>query len=518
MPNNKPGINLDPWLLLEVLGEPVLLSDMGSVISVSFPRAGFPTDPQPTIGDILSAMVDLIEPGRVLDLEPPWDVVTSLKLPNFTLKMDLSKTTRSFEFDITPTGLSVGPASLTSLNFKFTPAQGAKKGSKKKQFFFTADGTIGGVALNQLSWNMLRQPPPEPALPVKAPVFELDYLAFGQRVRLLNPPATFDDVISQLEGTPPADDLQPLPATALTFDADASWLAALKFSVMGAVTLGVVFNDPVLYGAKITLSGPKVKILDGLAFEVLYRKIADGLGLYHIELKLPDRFRRFDIGAATITLPIIDLDIYTNGSFLIDFGFPHNHDYSRSATLEIIILGIPVLGAGGFYFGVLDQQTAVDLPKLQAGTGSFSPVIVFGLGLKIGLGKSIDEGIFQAGFELSVEGIIEGVLAFYESADRTVTDTYYKVSGMIALVGHLYGSIDFVVIKARVDLLVFASVQFVYEAYQGAVITLTAEVSVQVSLDVDLGIFSFSVHFSFEAHVQADFTIEVADNHKWIAA
>lgn len=516
----KAGLNLEPWLILDVLGVEVLVEASGSVISVSFPTTSLPADKVPTVGDALDVLIDLIEPGRVLDLEPPWDAIASSKLPHFTLKVDLNTASRSFGFEITQLGLAVGPASLSSISFTIKTATGAKKGSRKKQFIFDASAKIGDLDLGGLSWNLLRETPPAPAPKVKAPIFKLDYLAFGQHVSLVSAPKTLDGVISALSGTPPKDDINPLPSTALAFNAESSWLAAARFSLVG-VTLGIIFNDPDLYGAKISIDASRVKALkplDGLAFEVLYRRIADGLGLFHIELKLPDKFRRFEVGAATLTLPIIDLDIYTNGSFLIDFGFPHNHDYSRSATLELIILGIPVLGAGGFYFGVLDQRTGPNLPALVPGTGRFSPVIVFGLGLKIGLGKSIDKGILKAGFELSVEGIIEGVLAFYESTDKSVTDTYYKISGMIALVGHLYGSIDFVVIKARVDLMVFAGVQFVYEAYKGAVITLSAEVSIEVSLDVDLGIFSFSVSFSFEAHVQADFTIEVADNHKWIAA
>ena len=80
------------------------------------------------------------------------------------------------------------------------------------------------------------------------------------------------------------------------------------------------FDDPALFGLRVALDGPVAKLLAGLAFEILYRRINDHLGVYHIELKLPDAVRRIEVGEATLTLPVIDVDVYTNGDFLVDSG------------------------------------------------------------------------------------------------------------------------------------------------------------------------------------------------------
>src|SRR5205814_995760 len=138
--------------------------------------------------------------------------------------------------------------------------------------------------------------------------------------------------------------------------------------------------------------------------------------------------------------------------------------------VEVIILFVPVLGAGGFYFGLLDSQTATQVPRIT--NGVFKPVIVAGFGLQIGLGKTIEKGILRAGALIAIEGVLEGVLAFFEPyAPDAAKEIYFKVAGTIAIVGHLFGTIDFVVVKASLDVYVYASAQFVYESHEPAIIT-----------------------------------------------
>ena len=43
-----------------------------------------------------------------------------------------------------------------------------------------------------------------------------------------------------------------------------------------------------------------------------------------IELILPDIMRYIEVGAASLVLPEIVVDVYTNGDFKVDFGFPYN--------------------------------------------------------------------------------------------------------------------------------------------------------------------------------------------------
>src|SRR5262249_59903959 len=165
----------------------------------------------------------------------------------------------------------------------------------------------------------------------------------GQHVSLTTTAdlTTVADVIDALRNIPVAQD----PTGSLhdlKFDANAGWLIGFDLSIKDAIAIAVIFNDPVLYGLKISLSGSTMGKLAGLSFEILYRKIADGLGLYHIDLLLPLFMRHLEFGEVSITLPHIILDIYTNGNFLVDFGFPYNRDFSRSMMIEVF----PFTGAG----------------------------------------------------------------------------------------------------------------------------------------------------------------------------
>ncbi|MEO9237716.1 MAG: hypothetical protein ABI418_06455, partial [Jatrophihabitantaceae bacterium] len=157
-----------------------------------------------------------------------------------------------------------------------------------------------------------------------------------------------------------------------------------------------------LYGGVIALAGERAGGLAGLRFELLYRKITDDIGELSADLRVPDMFRHLEFGEVSITLGLIHVDIYTNGNFRIDLGFPHNQDFSQSFALEVF----PFIGEGGFYFGYLTGATSDRVPPIT--NGVFSPVIEAGLGLAIGLGKDFQAGPLKAGLKIEVYGIFEG--------------------------------------------------------------------------------------------------------------
>src|ERR1700743_2868027 len=100
----------------------------------------------------------------------------------------------------------------------------------------------------------------------------------------------------------------------------------------------------------------------------MYKKISDSIGVYQIDLTLPDALRNLQFGAVNVTLPSISLEIYTNGDFLVDVGFPYNMDFSRSFTRQAIVPpGIPAMGSGGFYFGKLSSATTNKVPATSYG-------------------------------------------------------------------------------------------------------------------------------------------------------
>ena len=52
---------------------------------------------------------------------------------------------------------------------------------------------------------------------------------------------------------------------------------------------------------------------------------------------------------ASITLPRFRIEIYTNGDFQADLGFPWKEDFSLSFAIELQAGPFPVMGSAGFY-------------------------------------------------------------------------------------------------------------------------------------------------------------------------
>lgn len=216
--------------------------------------------------------------------------------------------------------------------------------------------------------------------------------------------------------------------------------------------------------------------------------------------------RQLEFGAVSVTLPIIDISIFTNGNFRIDCGFPRNGDYSRSGSIQ----AFPFTGTGGFYFGLLNGETSKTVPRITNGT--FSPVLEFGFGLQLGVGKSIDKGYLSARFMVVVEGVLEGTLAFFQPNKPSVpTENYYRAVGRIRIVGQISGSIDFTVISASVNIMVYASAAITLESYQPIQLYLEAGVSVELSIKILV----FEVHFSFSATISESFTIGSVGTPPW---
>lgn len=370
--------------------------------------------------------------------------------------------------------------------------------------------------------------------------FKVFLLVLGQRIGISGSSsfANTQAVITALQNVPSTTaKLNPVnPAEGSApgqpyYNQSNNWLIAghlglLRVGSVWTVDAMVVFNDPNLYGLRLALAGAKAGGLAGLAIDILYKKITDDVGLFQINFTFPDAIRNINMGAVSITLPQIGIQVYTNGDFLIDIGFPYNLDFSRSFAIYAIVYGVPVMGAGGFYFGKLSSATATQVPQTTKGT--FDPVIVFGIGLQLGLGYNFTEGPLSAGFSLTVFGIVEGVIAAwhpYSAAEtaRSVTalgdslqsDYYFKISGTVGVIGLLYGKIDFAIISATVNVNITLSLQITYESYRAIPLIATARVDVSVSVKINCGLFSISISFSFRMTVSAKFVIGSNDPAPW---
>ncbi|MDO8185504.1 LysM domain-containing protein [Conexibacter sp. JD483] len=466
-----------------------------------------------TLGGVLGQLVGLVIGDDGYRLPPPWNLLDSLSLRGFEIVFDFSRR---------PAQVSVRYRLSQPLDLGFLKLTGLELGKAGDRVVVRLDATfLDGSTVP--AFDPLQGPPTPPG---RAPL-DLRLLALGQRVTVsgIERSRTILDAIQLLASfdDTPGDGLPRGP----TFSASSPWLVGLHVLFVGeTVDIAVVFVDPALYGLRIALAGEKAAIFDGLAFEILYKKVTDTIGVWQIRLALPRSMRMLQFGALAITLPELGLDVYTNGDFRVDFGFPYNSDFSRSFGIQYF----PFTGAGGFYFGKLSGETATGLPR-PTQPGAFDPVIEFGLGLQLGLGKDISAGILTAGISLTVFGIVEGVIAAWNPAgtrgelvqrtgDEAVTTAlaalgggdvgksyYYRVAGTIGIIGKIYGSVNFAIVKASVNLTVTISLQAVIEAHQPLLIAFQAKVDVSLSVEIDLWLFSITIHLTFSMTVRESFTL-----------
>lgn len=498
-----------------------------------------------TLGRIIETFVSWIT-GDVFGLSPPWDFINRMGFSS--LDLDFNLTSKAVKFSCTINPIDFGFGTLSGISVSYVPA-GEGKGVKVE-----LQGSFLWMQKTSepLGWDATK-PDTTPA-PPGGKFLDLRLLALGQHVGITDPDGTalknitkVQDAIKALEGLPTDPDtlMEKLSAgSPIAFDPESSWLVAADFGILRfdespppvapaligtrslvqtspksgyLLNLAVIFSDPNLYGLRLALDGPAAKIFKGLAFEIMYRKISDTMGVFQTKLNLPDAMRSFELGVFTITLPVLALEVYTNGDFKVDLGFPWKMDFARSFMIQgIIPPGIPLLGAGGLYFGKLSSGTSTQVPR--AINGSFNPVIVFGLGLKLGVGKEIDKGVFKAGISITIVGIIEGVIAKWNpntpalnsgEEKKDIQDSYYFwLQGTLGIVGKLFGSVDFGVVKAAVNVQLSLYAQITYESYADIPISVIASVSVSLNLVINLGLFKIKVNFSFSMTIKETLVIK----------
>jgi len=480
-----------------------------------------------TVGSLLQELVRMVgDPYFTLD--SPWDLLNKISLDNLQLVFDFKpgvKSRVSAKYNL-PSPIDLGFMKINALVFQRVAGK----------VTIAIDGKITVPGLQE---SPLFNPAGEgqdvknmPSVPGRGnSLFDLRLLAFGQRVGIRGHDSfnSVEQVINALSGIKPTtgkeNPVNPTDPTAGQpyYSEKNNWLVAANFGLIRAGKVYTfecmfVFNDPDLYGLRLAFNGDKAKVLAGLVIEILYKKITDDIGLYQIDFSFPSILRNIDFGAFSIVLPNLGIQIYTNGDFLFDFGFPYNLDFSRSFSVQAIILGVPVLGSAGFYFGKLSSATTNKVPQTTCGT--FNPVIVFGLGVQVGVGRYFEKGPLKAGFSITVFGIIEGVIAAWHPypgppagcqpipTSGAVEDNYYFwLQGTFGVIGKLYGTIDFVIIKADVSLLVQVVAQVTFESFRAIPLSISAHVSIKVSIKIDLGLFSISISFSFAATISANLTI-----------
>ena len=503
-----------------------------------------------SLGSLITSLVQLT--GRsYFSLSGPWAVLNSISLDGLFLTFHLAADA--------PTTVSAGYKLSSPINLGFMVIDGFNfaRDPKTGKILFSISGSLPPSLASDPAWQPLVSKDPTkgqdvtkmPEVPGRGnALFDLRLLALGQHVSInAGDMSSTQAVIKSLEnvpstGTGGANPVDPTSTQPLQprYNADSNWLIATDIGLfrvgddksnLYSIEVMVVFNDPDLYGLRLGFNGDKIPVLKDLAIDIMYKKVTPTIGVYQLDLVLPGSIRQLNFGALNVTLPTIGIAIYTNGDFTFDLGFPYNMDFSGSFTIQAIVGPFPVMGSGGFYFSKLSNATSTKIPKTDKGT--FDPVIEFGIGLQMGLGYSIDKGILSAGFSVTFFGIIQGVFAPWHPYDgsNAVTvaggaalvgaskevqaDNYFWLRGQFGIQGKLYGTINFAIISASVNVSIVLALQITYESYRAIPMSVSASVSVSVSVKIDLGLFSFSISFSFATTISEDMTIGSNSTAPW---
>src|SRR3954449_6105224 len=138
-----------------------------------------------SLGELIRFLVDKADPGLDFQLPPPWDVLNTINLHDFTFEVDLTRSRIGFRYD--GIGLDLPLINLSAVQvFYSLPVAGRGKSVDLSLF-----GSFLGIDYTRdpgLTWDLLTQP--APAVPgAGARVFDLEYLALGQHVALRHPEA-----------------------------------------------------------------------------------------------------------------------------------------------------------------------------------------------------------------------------------------------------------------------------------------------------------------------------------------
>ncbi len=310
----------------------------------------------------------------------------------------------------------------------------------------------------------------------------------------------------------------------LLYNPQRNYLIALK-SILPEdwpIQLSTIFNDPDIYGIYLGFKG---EFLKGFSIDILYKKLSENLGVYSLELQLPDSLRNYELGGAFIKLPNIGIDIFTNGDWKTDIGFPINgNDWSRSGFIQLRTAP-PFVGWFGFYMMVSKVASLTLFKGYIPDTYSTKrlQIIQAGFAMRVGIGFYFDKGILFVGASITVYGILEGAFAFEKEKTglSKLLPDHFAVLGRVGAMAELVGYVDFGIIKASVyiSLRVEFGLLLVYlgrdiidvdtnklirkAGIQPVKIYVEGEVRVQVSIKIGC----IKIHLSFGAHVRFEFTI-----------
>ena len=283
----------------------------------------------------------------------------------------------------------------------------------------------------------------------------------------------------------------------LQYDPNRDWFLAARGDFFSVARVALLLRDPDLYGAYLGILGTDQAPIFEL--DLLYEKLADGVGRYSIEVMLPPDLRTVELGVFSLTIGVLRAEVYTNGGFLFDAGMPKHVDYSRS----FVVQGGPFIGKGGIYIGRVPREAVPIMDGLQIGD-----VFRSGVALRVGLGREFEKGPIRAGLSVSVFGRFEGAIA------RLKDGSSYAVAlqGEVGIIAEIEGSVDLRLIRVRLFIRVWVAAGVTLVT--GKPVVLYCEAGVEVSIQFVIGrirIFgrSITISITLSYHTQLRYEWEL---------
>jgi hypothetical protein len=344
---------------------------------------------------------------------------------------------------------------------------------------------------------------------------ELDYLAFGQNVLMLDP-GNLASVQSASDAVAKSKDWLKEKFKAEQLDQLRPKVPSGKWNLVasGQIKSNVAdfklafLDDISVYGLRV--DAPIQASWIGL--DILYKKLEDDLGVFSIEVDLKG-LRNIELGAGSLTLPPIGFEKFSNGDWSINFAFLGN-DFSKAGTFQML----PFLGSASLKLGQLSGRSS---QFLVAGASSklleryrrldLKPVYEIQTAFRFGFGKQIQQGILSAGASLTIYGIFQGSLG-KATKSQSAGMQYIKVAGAAGILLEVFGEVNFAVISAAVCIRAWIETGIIAETWEEIAIYAEAGVSVYVRFVVArFRIFGrkieIAIHFSFSTRLRIGATL-----------
>lgn len=323
----------------------------------------------------------------------------------------------------------------------------------------------------------------------------LKLLSVAQRLKMFadGVPYTTADAVARIKDVGAIQDPSELLSKQVTYDPSAGWSFGLSGEFTDVVGIDAVLADPVpVYGLRVSIPP------DGslFAIDALYTRIADDIGVFSVEIAPPASFRQIFLGPVEIDIGNLGLQVFSDGSWTFDLGFPRGLDFTRSFVAQIG----PFIGFGGMYVASRDARTTT----LLAGKNCVR-VLEMGIAVRVGLGREVQQGLLSAGASITVFGILEGAFGVTVAGGRAI-----HLIGQVGVIAEVYGYVNFAIVRASVSIRVWADITVDIETGEPVILSIDAGVSVRVSVvighihfwrvDIEIRIsFSFDarLHFSY---------------------